>query len=292
MLNVCIVGPKEFFMKLGVIGCGVVGSAVALGFERLGHSVVRHDLKLETRIESVLGCDIVFICVPTPPAPDGQCDTRIVEEVVAVLADWHYRGIVAIKSTVKPGTTQRLLVEYGAKTAPGVLPVKAYCPFQDICFVPEFLRERSAFYDFTEGHDVLAVGTHNICSYNLIVEAHGKYPKQRIQMAPTEAELLKYYSNTYNALRVTWANAFYEVCKKMGADYAKVKDAFIKRGTATDMYLDCNDNLRGFAGTCLSKDPKALASLATELGIPAQLFNVIISDNELYKKTVFEGMRL
>lgn len=279
-------------MKLGIVGCGVVGGAVALGFERLGHSVIRHDLKLNTRLSDVLDCDIVFICVPTPPGPDGQCDTSIVESIVKDLADLNFQGIVAIKSTVKPGTTSRLLAQYGGKTAPGVLPKKDACPFYDICFVPEFLRERSAFYDFTEGHDVLAVGTHSIRTFNLVVEAHGKYPKQHIQMEPTEAELLKYYSNTYNALRVTWANAFFEVCRKMGADYSKVKDAFIKRGTATDMYLDCNDNLRGFAGTCLSKDPKALAALAAELGVEAQIFNTIISDNELYKKTVFDGMRL
>ena len=94
-------------MNVGIIGIGVVGGAIRHGFEKLGHNVVVHDVKHKTKIEDVIDTDIVFVCVPTPSAPNGDCDTSIVESVVRELADLKYDGIVCIKSTVKPGTTEK-----------------------------------------------------------------------------------------------------------------------------------------------------------------------------------------
>jgi UDP-glucose 6-dehydrogenase len=64
-----------------------------------------------------------------------------------------------------------------------------------ICFVPEFLRERCAITDFTENHDLLAIGTESLDVFKKIKESHGNYPKNYSMMHPTEAEILKYYSN-------------------------------------------------------------------------------------------------
>ena len=83
-----------------------------MGFKKLGHNVVVHDVKHKTKIEDVIDTDIVFVCVPTPSAPNGDCDTSIVESVVRELADLKYDGIVCIKSTVKPGTTEKLSKYY------------------------------------------------------------------------------------------------------------------------------------------------------------------------------------
>jgi UDPglucose 6-dehydrogenase len=268
-------------VRIGVCGLGVVGSAVSAGLARLGHEVVGHDIKLQTKLEDLTPCEVVFLCVPTPSREDGSCDTSIVEDTIKKLSGF-YRGIVAIKSTVEPGFTKAMQARYTAKGS----------KIAEICFVPEFLRERSAFYDFTEGHDLLAVGTNSDRVFNTIVALHGKYPKTVVKLTPTEAELLKYYSNVYNAMRVTFANGFYDVCKKLDADYSKVKTAFVSRGTAKDMYLDCNENMRGFAGMCLPKETKAFAALSGKLGVPAKIFTTIIEDNELYKKTIIGDMRL
>jgi UDPglucose 6-dehydrogenase len=262
-------------MKIGIIGLGVIGSACKYGFEKLGHSVICHDTKYNTKIEDVIGSEICYICVPTPSLNDGSCDTSIVEDVVLKLNKLNYDGIVAIKSTVKPTTTKIL----SNKTD------------LEICFVPEFLRERCAITDFTENHDLLAIGTESLDVFKKIKESHGNYPKNYSMMHPTEAEILKYYSNVYNASKIIFANEFYEICKKLNVDYTKVKDTFVKRGTTKDMYLDVNENFRGYGGVCLPKDTKAVSSFVNELGLNLNFFNMLDEENNKFKTTVFNGMR-
>ena len=263
-------------MNIGIIGCGVVGGACKYGFEKIGHNVNVHDIRLGTSLDIVKNVEICYICVPTPSLEDGGCDVSIVEDVVDSLIRIGYMGIIVIKSTVKPGTTERLRAKTG----------------REICFVPEFLRERSAATDFIEHHDLLAIGTHSTECFDAIKLCHGKYPQNIARISPTEAELLKYYSNVFNALRVTFANVMYEVCKSLGADYSKVKDTFILRKTTTDMYMDVNENFRGFGGVCLPKDTAALAALVKELNLDIELFNTIQNENKKFKPTVFKGMRL
>ena len=262
-------------MKIGIIGLGIIGSACKFGFEKLGHKVLGHDIILDTKINDLLGCEVIYICVPTPSNEDGSCNTSIVEEVVLELNKLNYKGVVAIKSTVKPTTTLKL---QNTTTL-------------EICFVPEFLRERSALVDFIENHDLLAIGTKNKEVFNLIKECHGHYPQNISQLDPTEAEILKYYSNVLNALKVTFANEMYEICEKLNVNYTKIKNAFVKRGTTKDVYLDVSDNFRGYAGMCLPKDTKALAALVKELDLDLDLFRVIDEENDKFKPTVFEGMR-
>lgn len=262
-------------MTIGIVGLGVIGSACQYGFQKLGHTVNVHDIKLNTKLEDLLTSEIIYVCVPTAQNSDGSCDVSIVDSVVYDLKKLDYAGIIAIKSTVKPTTTERLIKETGLQ----------------ICFVPEFLRERCAITDFTEHHDLLAVGTHSKEIYNKIVECHGKYPKAYEMLNPTEAELLKYYSNVFNALRIVFANEMYEVCKAVEANYGKIKDAFVKRGTTKDMYLDVNENFRGYGGVCLPKDTSALASFVKELNLDMKLFETIDNENKKFKVTVFDGMR-
>lgn len=261
--------------SVGIVGCGVVGNACAFGFQKLGHEVLKHDIKWEdSRIERVLKTDIVFVCVPTPSKTDGSCDISIVEDVVEQLHLLNYAGIIAIKSTVEPGTTSRLISEYS----------------DIICFVPEFLRERCAISDFVENHDLLAVGTYDRTVYEHVVNIHGNYPRKTIMIQPTEAELLKYFSNSFNALKITFANQFFDVCESLKADYKQVKDAYIMRGFEPDMYLDVNDSFRGYGGMCLPKDVKALAHIMRDS--KDNVFNHIDKLNSTYKTTVPGGMRL
>lgn len=267
-------------MKIGIIGIGVVGGAVKYGMEKLGHDVRIHDIRLDTNIIDLINTDINFICVPTPENKDGSCDISIVESVIENLCDMGYGGIIAIKSTVVPGATKELIIKYGN---------------QNICFVPEFLRERHAISDFTENHDVCVIGadgSYGKWNFDKIKKAHGKYPQKFVLMTTTEAELCKYFSNIFNAMRVTFANGFYEVCEKLGARYSVVKDAVVQRPTIIDLYLDCNKKFRGFAGVCLPKDTAAFAKLAKDLGVDAGIFSVIVEDNKLYEATVSEGMRM
>lgn len=254
-------------MKIGIIGLGVVGGTCKKGFESLGHEVTAHDIKLGTAIENIIDCELVYICVPTPSAVDGSCDTSIVEGTVKDLERIGYGGVVAIKSTITPGTTQKFIDTTDLK----------------ICFCPEFLREWCAYEDFVDNHNLLVVGCYEQYMYDLIVESHGHFPKNCRMMDPTEAEILKYYSNTLNAVRVVFANVMYEICDKMSADYNKIKTTFLLRKTASDDFLNVNTELRGYGGACLPKDTKALDALVKQLGLDLKLFETVDRDNEKFK---------
>jgi UDPglucose 6-dehydrogenase len=264
-------------MKIGIIGWGAVGSAVGEGFKMLGHEVTRHDPKFGTVIDAVLDTEIVFVCVPTPSGENGECDLSIVHHTIATLKHLEYQGIIALKSTSVPGTTQSIIDKYNDR---------------DICFVPEFLRERSALEDFVRNHDVLAVGCHTDRAWHRVCEAHAWLPKNTVRMTPTEAEILKYYSNTFNALRVVFANVMYEVAEKLDSDYDKILSTFLLRKTSSPDYLSCGPDIRGYGGMCLPKDTKAMADLCKKLNLPFELFDTMDHDNNQVKKTVLPGMRL
>lgn len=263
-------------MKIGIVGLGVVGNANKVGFEEVGHDVAIHDLILNTKIDDVLQTEIVFLCVPTPSTADGRCDTSIVESVIQELHDVTYNGIIAIRSTVIPGFTVQMQEKFKN---------------EKICFVPEFVRERCAEFDFLLEHRLLAIGSSIDSICETIEKAHGNLPRNVTKMSATEAELLKYYLNTFAATRVTFANVFYELCKKLGADYKTIKDSYVKTGRLGDMYLDVNENLRGYSGVCLPKDTKALSKLIEDLELKLDFFKTIDSDNSKFQPTVFDGMR-
>ncbi len=264
-------------MKIGIIGLGVVGGAVRQGFQKLGHTVPYYDLVHEdTSLDDVLGTSICYICVPTPSDEEGRCDTSIVRKVVAELCDANYTGIIAIKSTVEPGTTQSLIKEMQNP---------------NICFVPEFLRERCAVSDFINNHDLCVIGCNTDEQYMLIMKSHGHYPKVFKRLTTTEAEFCKYFSNVYNATLITFANNFCELCDMMGVNYSNIKNVIINREHIHDSYLDCNDNFRGFAGVCLPKDTKAMANLAERIGTKGRFFQNILDENKKYRSTVMKGMR-
>ena len=260
-------------MKIGIIGLGVVGSACKFGFELLGHEVVHHDIKFGTTIHEVLDTRIVYVCVPTAMKEDGACDTTVVESVIDDLAAHNYKGVVAIKSTVVPGTTEDLI----DKTR------------MNIAFVPEFLRERCAITDFTENHDVCIIGAQDDATYALIKKCHGDLPEKFVQLEPTEAEFCKYFNNVYNAMLVVFANSFYEACQHKNVNYKKVKDAVVKRKHIANNYLECNANFRGFGGMCLPKDLHALAAMLKNTNV--DFFEDLIKENGKYEVTVFQGMR-
>lgn len=262
-------------MKVGIIGVGFVGKAVRHGLTRIGHDVSVFDVKMpETSLKDVLDSEVVFVSVPTPPDEDGSCNVSIVEKVVGELATARYRGLVTIKSTVEPGTTDLL--------------AKAH-PQLRLSFVPEFLRERAMYVDFVENHDVCIIGTYTKEDAEILRQVHHPLPKQFAFVTPREAELCKYFINVFNALRIVFANQFYDVCKASGADYKQVKNAITKHRAVPDIYLDCNENYRGFGGSCLPKDTRAFAQyvnevLGQEWGL--SIFEGIVEINQRYKTTV------
>lgn len=263
-------------MKIGIIGLGAVGSAIKQGFEYIGHETFGYDIRVDSKIEDVLQGEVVFICVGTPPAEDDHCDVSAVYDVVGKLNDLGYKGIVAVKSTVKPGTVDKL---------------KELYPELTLAFVPEFLRERCAYEDFVYNNNILVIGTEDKEVYETLIETHGDLPVHKVQLSIIEAELMKYFSNTYKAMRITFANSFYKVAKHFGANYDAIKDTFLHHGIQEGHYLNVNKTFGGFGGMCLPKDTKAMKALVEELNLDLDIFRFIDSENEKFVKKVPKGMR-
>ena len=139
---------------IGIVGLGYVGTAIKSGFEK--HYEIETYDKFSTSKSTVnlhdlvLLCDVIFVCVPTPMNKDGSCHTNIVEEVILEINEISIssesKPIVVIKSTVSPGTTNRL-----HKKCKGI----------DVIFNPEFLTEVNFLEDFKNQTRIILGGTRN-----------------------------------------------------------------------------------------------------------------------------------
>ena len=130
--------------KIGVVGQGYVGTAVKTAFEK-HYKTFTFDLNGNCNCESILDLvdesDIIFVCVPTPMKKDGSCDVSIVESVIDEIEDVDITGkIVVIKSTVPPGTTERL---------------NQKCENIQVIFNPEFLTEANYIEDFKNQNRII-----------------------------------------------------------------------------------------------------------------------------------------
>lgn len=258
-------------MHIGIVGKGVVGTAIHDGFKQIGHQVTCYDIKDHTSsLNDLTACEIVYVCVPTPCRTDGSCDTSAVIATVEKLNALSYQGLVAIKSTVVPGTTQGLVEQY---------------PNLRLCFVPEFLRAKSALSDFVDYHDILIVGTNSIQDYELVVDCHAHIPMRSIKISPGAAEMSKYFSNVFNALRIVFANGMYEICAKLNINYQEVLSAISHKSGIGRQYLRCDADYRGYSGECLPKDTMAFVKLLENLDLDhLTLFSAIINDNRYFTK--------
>jgi len=253
-------------MKIGIIGRGTVGDAVYNGLLGQGHQVSFYDPKFpDSCLADILDTECVFISVPTDSTPEGNCDTSIVELCIEDLHQANYTGFVGIKSTVVPGTTNRMIEKY---------------PSMRIGCVPEFLRARMALADFVYNHDLLVIGVNTDKDFELVKQVHGFIPRNICRVTPIEAELVKYFNNVHHAVQVTFGNIIYEICQKVGANYNEIYNAITKRDCINPHYLLVNENFRGFGGHCLPKDTKALNNLLKELDLDFGMLAAVLKDND------------
>ena len=250
--------------KIGIIGIGMVGNAVKNYFEKKEVSLFLYDKKGIGSLEEVNKADIVFVCVPTPFVSGKGFDLSFVKDVCNSLKG---EKIVVLKSTVIPGTTEKLQKEF---------------PSFKFLFNPEFLSEKTAFKDM-ENPDRQIVGYTSFSKdvAEKVLNLLPSSPFERI-IPSSEAEMVKYFNNTFNALKVTFANQMYDLCEKTGIDYNSVmeiaaKSKFIKTEDHLNIF---HNDYRGFGGKCLLKDNRALIEFAEKNGMDLKLHKMAEKINE------------
>lgn len=241
--------------KIGIIGYGIVGQAVEYGFK--GESILIFDKykDFQTLEEVCKNSEFIFVCVPTPMTEDySAIDLTIVEEIVGETAEL-IKGsdkILVIKSTVVPGTTNRLSKKY---------------PDVNICFNPEFLTEANFLEDFVNADRCIIGSDNDLVSRRLVSLYKKHFPKMPvIQTDPTSAEMVKYMANCYLASKVTFANEMYDICEKLGIKYDEIKKMVVADHRIFDSHLDVT-TARGFGGKCFPKDMVALIGMAKDMGV-------------------------
>lgn len=278
--------------NIGIVGQGFVGSAVKEKF-RENFQVLAYDKYNESAsstyfqntetssnnsIESLVQeCDIIFVCVPTPMFPDGECDIRIVKSVIEDLASQcsiQGRSITAIvKSTVPPGTIESL---------------NKISDLVEVMFSPEFLTEANAISDF-KNQNRIVLGIDRLEYQEPVINIFKKsFPSANlIVIRSKEAEMVKYTTNLFLATKVSFFNDIYSICEKLNISYDYVIYATMQdpRIGKSHYKVPGPDGDRGFGGHCFPKDINAILYLSQSMSIPiptiagAHITNQIVRKN-------------
>lgn len=246
---------------VGIVGKGFVGGAMYENFKDVFTVLVwdkdESKRNVATFQEFVENSDIIFVCVPTPMKDSGECDTYIVASVIDDIAQIDRRKYVVIKSTVTPGTTQRLAEDFR----------------MTIAFNPEFLTEANAINDFRH-QPLIVIGADDPGIATVLTLLYYEFNTKVdnvahvVQRTTKEAELFKYLANCFLATKVIFANEFKALCDKIDVDYGKVAEIAVldKRLGHTHWRVPGPDGKYGFGGSCFPKDTSALLSFADEKG--------------------------
>lgn len=236
--------------------------------EELLKKVIRNrNLKVFVgRKEAVLKTDISFITVGTPPNPDGSVNLRFIEEtskeIGEALKKKEDSHLIVVKSTVPPGTTEKL-VKANIEKQSGKTCGKHFL----LCFNPEFLSEGKAIYD-TLYPDYIVVGEYSKKSGDILKEVykqfHGKNNPAIMRTNLPTAELIKYANNTFLATKISFINTFANICERTpGVDIKKIAEAIGKDHRINPYFLNAG---LGWGGSCFPKDLKALIAHSKQIG--------------------------
>ena len=257
-------------MKIGIVGRGVVGNALAYGLKR-GHEIVSYDKFKEgyQNLRDVVKTEIIFFCLPTPMNINGEIDLTPLEALIdkVVTLSKKDRKTLVIKSTAVSGTTKTFADKY---------------PNHDFAFCPEFLTDRNANEDFINTTRII-IGTNDVNVFdrlsNVFKQAHFTCPILFTDF--TTAEFIKYFSNILLACKVTLANEMYAIAQKLGINYDIAKEILLmdRRFGQSHLEVPGNDGDKGFGGRCLPKDLNAFIHLAKQYGYNAEFLKAVWDNN-------------
>jgi UDPglucose 6-dehydrogenase len=308
-------------MKIAVFGAGYVGLVAAACFAESGNSVITVDID-EKRIEGLQGgiipiyepglkelvlrnqaegrlsfttdvaaavrtALVLFIAVGTPPGEDGSADLKHVLAVAREIGQ-QMEGfkIVVDKSTVPVGTADLVRESIQAELDRREFPLEF-----DVVSNPEFLKEGAAIDDFMKP-DRVVIGTDNVRTAEIMKELYDPFMRKNnrlIVMDIRSAEMTKYAANAMLATRISFMNQVANLCERMGADVAAVREGI---GSDSRIGYDFLFPGPGYGGSCFPKDVKALIQTAEENDYDFTLLRAVEEVNERQKRLLADKARI
>ncbi len=293
-------------MHVSVIGTGYVGATTCATLASMGHRVIGVDVDqqkvamlnsgrlpfYEEGLEALMGSlitqgsltfttdlpkavtesEILFLTVGTPSQSDGSADLSYIEEAVRQIGRHLDRyKVVVSKSTVPVGTGDRVRAILEAELAKRGVVI----PF-DVVSNPEFLREGKALHDALHP-DRVVIGCESDKARAMMTELYQGVRTVMLYTSVRDAEMIKYASNAFLALKISFVNELARLCEKTGSSISKVA-----RGMGLDSRIG-PQFLRagiGYGGSCFPKDVRALIHLGKQQGVPLQLLDAVTSINQ------------
>jgi len=307
-------------MKVCVIGAGYVGLVTGTGFAETGNNVVCADLDankiaalnrgqtpifepgLEPMLkrnieggrltfttsveEAIVGAEVIFVAVGTPPRADGAANLSAVDAVAETIAAMATREcVLVLKSTVPVGTNERVRKIVSGARKEGGKPIH-------VVSNPEFLKEGDAVTDFMHP-DRIVVGCDEDDDFarDLMRRLYHPLSLNRdclVFMAPASAELTKYVANTMLAMRISFMNEIAMLCEKVGADVSDVRLGVGSDSRIGPKFLYAGP---GYGGSCFPKDVSALVHVAREHNMPLELATSTDNVNQRQKGVLLRKLK-
>jgi UDPglucose 6-dehydrogenase len=298
-------------MKLGIFGVGYVGLVTAASLADKGHTVFIHDTAkekiatlqsgdipiFEDGLEHLLHqnfnrlgfthdahkviseCDIIFICTGTPQDENGKADLSQVESAVNEITRHSLSDkIIVIKSTVPPGTTEKLEQIANKQTSDTNF---------SFAHNPEFLRQGKAVYDFIHPSRII-IGASDKKTQEILKSLYSDWDAPILQTDARSAELLKYAANSFLAMKISYINMISQLSDQLGTN---IDD--IASGIGLDPRIG-SDFLKagiGFGGSCFPKDLKAIENAAADIGVELPFIGPTLDINEKQGELFFEKIK-
>lgn len=259
--------------NFGIVGMGFLGTAITHGFGLHANIKIYDKFKdYDTLKDVVKDSEFIWMCLPTPMNMDtGDIDLSILEENLDKIHDMvseDDKKIIIIKSTVTPGTNRAFSLQY---------------PKLNFVSNPEFLTARNNKLDF-------------ICASRIIIGAKEEWVGDRLEEAyryrfgnstPVyrtgfeEAELAKYGANCFFAVKISYFNMLYKMCRNMGVDFDEVKDMVLSDGRIARSHANVPgwDGLFGYSGACFPKDINALIKFSESIEVDPKLLKASWEQN-------------
>lgn len=295
--------------RIAVIGSGYVGLTSGACLASLGHEVVCGDVDaakvealsrgdipiLESGLEDMVtsglasgklsfihgavaaarGAKYIFLCLPTPDGGDGRADLRIVHDVVAEIGPVLDPGAILVtKSTVPVGTAQ---------------DITATVDRADIAVVsnPEFLQEGTAVANFMRP-DRIVVGSTDRAAARAVAELYAPLGAPAVVTSPESSELIKYASNAFLAMKLSFINSVGALAETVGADVAEIANGMGFDERIGPKFLKSGP---GWGGSCFPKDTRALATIAADHRVSFPLLKATTDSNQEAQDRVADKVR-